>query len=68
MTETIEREQYRMRCKHYGIEGHCRKQSREISNYGSVWAFPYTRMFVDVVCTSDANCERMKRYDKNARI
>lgn len=65
MTESPEREMYRMQCKHYGEpNGHCLKQS---GDYGKLYpGFPYSppSMFVDINCTPDANCRRMKRYDK----
>ena len=65
MTESPEREEYRMRCKYYReISGHCSKQS---GSYGKRYpGFPYSppRYFLDINCTPDTNCPRMKRYDK----
>lgn len=58
MTETKEREAYRMRCKHYNYASdHCSKQSHAERIYGYYFA-------VDVACTPDCGCARMKRYDK----
>lgn len=56
-TESPAREAYRMRCKHYGVDGGCRKQSHAKRIYGYYFA-------VDIACTPDCNCARMKRYDK----
>lgn len=68
MVESAEREQYRMRCKYYSFEsGHCYKQSSVcLPRFG----FPRASMiaFVDINCTSDADCARMRRYDKNNGI
>lgn len=64
MTESPEREMYRMKCKHYGEpSGHCRKQSGSCM---PMFGFPYAPMtaYVDINCTSNADCARMKRYDK----
>lgn len=65
MKETFEREEYRMRCKHYAVlSGHCRKQS---GSFGKQYpGFLYSRPigFIDINCTPDTNCARMKRYDK----
>ena len=57
MTESKEREAYRMRCRYYGVEGNCHKQSHAERIYGYYFA-------VDVACTPDCNCARMKRCDK----
>ena len=68
MIETKEREAYRMRCKHYSeLSGHCYKQSGEIGrrmefvNGKFMWV---ASGFIDIYCTPDCNCARMKRYDK----
>ena len=68
MTESPEREMYRMRCKHYGEpNGHCHKQSGAcMPKYGFSYA-PITA-YVDINCTPDTNCTRMKRYDKINKI
>lgn len=64
MTESFEREQYRMQCKYYGVaSGHCHKQSGAcMPKFG----FPFAPMtaYIDINCTPDADCARMKRYDK----
>ncbi len=64
MEESFEREQYRMECKHYGEpNGHCCKQSGAcMPKFG----FPFARKtaFIDINCTPDTDCARMKRYDK----
>lgn len=53
MTESKEREAYRKKCRHYGVEGNC----RGLSKCGHGCAY-------DVMCSEDAQCRRMKRYDK----
>lgn len=58
MSESPERKQYRMACKHYSEpSGHCLKDSYAERIYGYYFA-------VDVKCTPNCNCPRMKRYDK----
>lgn len=67
MTETKEREAYRMKCKHYGVEGNCHKQSGELGRKLTVVDRQFRWVstgFIDVLCTPDCGCERMKRYDK----
>lgn len=65
MDEPIEREMHRIMCKHYGINGNCMKQSRQLSNVRtSVWEIFKPVYFVDVVCSPDCKCGRMKTYDK----
>ncbi len=63
MTETKEREAYRMRCKyyHYGSY-HCTKQSHGRKRFNFPYA-PYVE-FVDFICTPDCGCARMRRWDK----
>lgn len=58
--ETEEREAYRKACKHYGVEGDCHKQSHAEHIYGYYFA-------VDVACTPDCDCARMRRYDKRKK-
>lgn len=58
--ETKEREAYRMACRHYGVEDSCHKQSHAERIYGYYFA-------VDVACTPDCGCARMKRYDKRKK-
>ncbi len=60
MTESNEREAYRKRCKHYGVDGGCRKQSHAERIYGYYFA-------VDIACTPDCKCARMKRFDKRKK-
>ena len=64
MEETFEREEYRMRCKHYREpNGRCQKQSGAcMPKFG----FPFARKtaYIDINCTPDADWARMKRYDK----
>lgn len=55
--ENKDREAYRMRCRHYGVYGGCHKRSHVVNNS----AF---RFAVDIACTPDCGCARMKRYDK----
>lgn len=57
MTESKEREAYRQACRHYGIEGNFYKQSHAERIYGYCFA-------VDIACTPDCGCARMKRFDK----
>lgn len=65
MDEPLERQMYRMECKHYGVNGGCLKQSREQSRpRTSPWGVFQPVFFIDIACTSDCNCRRMKRYDK----
>ena len=47
--ESKEREAYRMKCRHYGVEGNCHKQSHAERIYGYYFA-------VDVACTPDCDC------------
>ncbi len=55
--ESPQREAYRKECKHYSVEGDCHKQSHAERIYGYYFA-------VDVACTPDCGCARMRRYDK----
>lgn len=56
--ESPAREAYRKRCKHYGkASGLCCEQSHYYCKGEATIA-------VDILCTSDCNCARMKRYDK----
>lgn len=62
--ESKEREAYRMRCKHYSeVSGHCRKQSGSCM---PLYGFPYAKLtaYIDINCTPDCDCARMRRYDK----
>lgn len=63
MTESKEREAYRMKCKyyHYGSD-HCQKQSHGRKLLNLPYA-PYVE-FVDFICTPDCDCVRMRRFDK----
>lgn len=63
MTEPIEREQYRMRCKHYGVEGNCHLRSVDISGYGPIWDTTM-KIHAQALCLPTSDCPRMKRYDK----
>ena len=61
--ESKEREAYRKRCKHYGVDGNCREQSimRELyTTHGEL----FCRKPLLISCAPDCNCARMKRYDK----
>ena len=64
MTESPERREYREKCKYYAeMSGHCHKQSGPcMPKFG----FPYAHMtaYIDINCTPDAKCARMKRFDK----
>ena len=60
--ESPAREEYRKRCKHYGVDGNCLSGKR-------VSADGYTHIsllkaHIQIACTPDCNCTRMKRYDK----
>lgn len=55
--ETSERRLYRKKCRHYsGWVGHCLKRSGGSNGF-----------FIDVCCTPDANCARMRRYDNKIK-
>ena len=56
--ESPAREAYRTKCKRYGVEGGCGKRSyiKRINAINSIG--------IVILCTSDCNCARMKRYDK----
>lgn len=58
--ETKEREAYRMKCKHYGVEGLCCDKSHYYSK-------GILTIAVEIACTPDCNCARMKRYDKRKK-
>lgn len=56
--ESKEREAYRKRCKHYGeASGLCCDQSH-------YYRKGETTIAVEIRCTPDCNCARMKRYGK----
>lgn len=58
MTESKEREAYRMKCRYHSpASGHCGRKSHCERIYGFYFA-------VDIACTPDCNCARMKRYDE----
>lgn len=59
--ESKEREAYRMKCKHYGVLSDlCCNKSHYYSKGGLTIA-------VDIACTPDCGCARMKRYDKRTK-
>lgn len=59
--ESKEREAYRMKCKHYGVlSGLCCKKSHYYSKGALTIA-------LDISCTPDCDCARMKRYDKRKK-
>ena len=60
--ESKEREAYRMRCKHYGVEGNCLSRKR-VSDDGYTH-ISLLKAHIQIACTPDCNCARMKRYDK----
>lgn len=62
MTESNEREAYRKRCKHYGVDGNCLSGKR-VSAYGYTH-ISLLKAHIQIACTPDCNCTRMKRYDK----
>lgn len=66
MTETKEREAYRMKCRYYGVEGNCHKRSLDITAYGPIWDTTM-KMYAVVNCTPDCGCTRMKRFDKRKK-
>lgn len=45
---------HRLRCKHRGYSGSCLKKS---GYYGPA-------LHLNIACTADSECERLKRYDK----
>lgn len=61
MTESKEREAYRMACKYYGCEGNCGKRSyvKRINALNSIG--------IVILCTPDCGCARMKRFDKRKK-
>lgn len=59
--ESKEREAYRMKCEHRGIlSGLCCKKSHYYSR-------GVLTVAVDIACTPDCNCLRMKRFDKQKK-
>ena len=60
-TESLERTQYRMACKHY-LEPNGLRMSH--CHGGGQYTVGYRPFAVDCGCTEDANCPRMRRYDK----
>lgn len=61
MNESKEREAYRMKCKWYGkASGLCCDKSHYYCKGALTIA-------VDVACTPDCDCARMKRYDKRKK-
>lgn len=68
MMESKEREAYRMACKHYSeISGHCHKQSGELGRKLTMVDGQFRWVstgFIDIICTPDCDCARMRRYDK----
>ena len=61
MTESKEREAYRMKCKHYGVlSGLCCKKSLYYSKGALTIAY-------DILCTPDCDCARMRRFDKRKK-
>lgn len=60
--ESPAREAYRKKCRYYGADGNCLSGKR-------VSADGYTHIsllksHIQIACTPDCNCTRMKRYDK----
>lgn len=61
VTESKEREAYRMRCKWHGVlSGLCCKKSHYYSKGALTVAY-------DIYCTPDCDCERMRRFDKRKK-
>lgn len=60
--ETKEREAYRMKCKHYGVDGNC--LSGKCVSCDGYTHISIMKTHVQIVCAPDCNCARMKRYDK----
>ncbi len=58
--ESYERKAFRQACKWYGVEGNCHKQSHAGHIHGYYLA-------VDIVCTPNCDCARMRRYDKRKK-
>lgn len=59
MTESEERREYREKCRNYGAEGTCYSRSGWTCYYDNGFSI-HARQ----VCTENANCARMKCYDK----
>lgn len=64
--ESKEREAYRMKCRYYGVEGNCHKQSRTFFTRSEI---SDTELKIHMIanCTPHSICERMRRYDKKIR-
>lgn len=57
-----EREAYRMKCKHYGADGNCLSGKRmSADGYTHI---SLLKAHVQIACTPDCDCARMKRWDK----
>lgn len=65
MTESKEREAYRMKCKYHGVNDNCIKQSSPIQPY--FMSFVLWTGHMSVACTPDCDCARMRRYDKRKK-
>lgn len=63
MAESVERLLYRCACKNYlEPQGLCLKESSCVC--GGKFYVGYTPHAIDIACTEDAKCPRMRRYDK----
>ena len=65
--ETKEREAHRTKSRHYGVEGNCHKRSG-VKPLMKIGSSPMPIMqWVDISCTPDCDCTRMRRYDKRKK-
>ena len=64
VTESKEREAYRMKCKDYGVEGNCHKRSLSMPYFMHLAACSVHTL---IACTPDCDCARMRRYDKRKK-
>lgn len=61
MTESKEREAYRMKCRHHSrVSDLCCDKSHYYCKGALTIAY-------DILCTPDCDCARMKRYDKRKK-
>ena len=69
MSEPIERLIHRITCPHYGINDHCALESKNASFYGNKYGFPHPqKRFMDIPCTEDSKCSRMKKFDRKLNL
>ena len=60
--ESKEREAYRKACRHYGADDNCLSGKRmSADGYTHI---SLLKAHVQIACTPDCGCARMRRYDK----